>query len=379
LISSLTGPVERRAKKVFLSLLSWFLKKKTSAAPLPAAGLTSALLIRPDRLGDFVLTLSALIVFKKKAGLRCQTTLVVGERGEALARLFFPEWNLKVYRKGPLAQAKLLTSLKLSAYDLTLDFHSFPFSNTTAAWTLLSGSPIRVGFFDKRGGHPSVKIYNAGVPRVDDNVHERDKNWKLVKRLFPQLGKPGEIKNIPRLPESVSFKVAQFWGSCGIGPRDQVLGFHPTLGKKDNRWSPEKYLELIRRLSKTTRFKFVLVHGWGEDEALDDFRKKARDIPGLFVLPGRDLLFILEAAKRFDGFVCNDSGMMHAVSLVTKVAAVFGPSEPARWKPIGSRGAKLFRASDHLCDSVPAAEVAQYIQKAWAGRKSLRTGDRGTV
>jgi ADP-heptose:LPS heptosyltransferase len=373
------GPVERRAKKVFLSLLDLFLKGEGSPKVSLSNRPETALLIRPDRLGDFILTLPALIAFKKKAGSRCQTTLVVGERGEALARLFFPEWNLKVYRKGPLAQAKLLASLKLKSYGMTLDFHSFPFSNTTATWTLLAGSPIRIGFFDKRGGHLSAKIYNAGISRMDENLHERDKNWKLVKRLFPGLGKPNEIKKIPPAPEGVAFQVSRFWRSCEIGARDRVLGFHPTLGKKDNRWSPEKYLELIRELSKTTRLKFVLVHGWGEDEALDDFRKKAWDIPGLFVLPSHDLLFILEAAKRFNGFVCNDSGMMHAVSLVTKVAVVFGPSEPARWGPIGTPGKKIFRATDHLCDSVPVSEVTGYIQKAWAGRKSLRTGDRGTV
>ncbi len=379
MISSLTGPVERRAKKVFLSLLDWFLKSESSPKKLPSDRPAAALLIRPDRLGDFVLNLPALIAFRKKAGPRCRTTLVVGERGEALARLFFPEWNLQIYRKGLWARAKLLAALKLNSYEVTLDFHSFPFSNTTAVWTLLSGSPFRVGFFDERGGDPSAKIYNAGVPLCGADVQERDKNWKLVKRLFPELGNPPEIKRIPRLPEGIIFQADQFWRACEIGPRDKVLGFHPTLGKKDNRWAPEKYLELIRGLSRSTRLKFVLVHGWGEDEALDDFRKKAVDIPGLFILPGHDLLFILEAAKRFDGFVCNDSGMMHAVSLVTEVAAVFGPSEPARWGPIGAREKKIFRAADHLCDSVPVAEVARYIQKAWAGPPALRTGNRGTV
>jgi ADP-heptose:LPS heptosyltransferase len=379
LLKALTGPAERRTKKLFLSLLDRFLKgEKSSKVSIPRRW-ASALLIRPDRLGDFVLTLPALLAFKKKAGPRCQTTLVVGERGEALARLFFPDWNLKVYRKKPLTQLGLLAALKSRSYDLTLDFHSFPFSNTTALWTLFSGSRIRIGFFEKRGDHPSAKIYNAGVPICDENVHERDKNWKLLKRLFPGLGAPPVIQAIPPVPGGFAFQADQFWQACEIGPQDKVLGFHPTLGKKDNRWSPEKYLELIRRLSKATRLKFVLVHGWGEDAALDEFRKKAAGIPGLFILPGHDLLLILQAAKRFDGFVCNDSGLMHALSLVTNVAAVFGPSDPERWGPIGGHAHKIFRAPDHLCDSVRVSEVAGYIQKTWAGRKSLRAANRGTI
>jgi ADP-heptose:LPS heptosyltransferase len=373
------GPAERRTKKVFLSLLDRLLKgEKSPKVPVPKR-LASALLIRPDRLGDFVLALPALLAFKKKAGPRCQTTLVVGERGEILARLFFPDWNLKVYRKKPLAQVRLLAALKSRPYDVTLDFHSFPFSNTTALWTLFSGSGVRIGFFEKRGGHPSAKIYNAGVPLCDENLQERDKNWKLLKRLFPGLGKPPVIQAIPPVPGGIAFQADQFWQACEIGPQDKVLGFHPTLGKKDNRWSPEKYLELIRRLSKATRLKFVLMHGWGEDEALNDFRKKASDISGLFILPGHDLLLMLEVAKRFDGFVCNDSGLMHALSLVTNVAAVFGPSAPERWGPIGGHAHKIFRATDHHCDSVPVSEVAGYIQKTWAGRKSLRAGDHGTI
>ncbi|HET9869001.1 MAG TPA: glycosyltransferase family 9 protein, partial [bacterium] len=236
-------------------------------------------------------------------------------------------------------------------------------------WTLFSGSPVRVGFTDQRQGHPSGKIYNLGVPLCPEDLQERDKNWKLVERLFPGMGKPPALR-CPALPAGTERKVAAFYRSAGIGPRDRVLGLHPTLGKADNRWSQKKYLELLRRLSRKGGFKFVLVHGWGEGEALARFQAMAARVPGVTALPETDLFFILGAARRFAGLVCNDSGLMHALSLVTRVAAVFGPSEPSRWGPIGPHAHRIFRAADRRCDSVRPADVARYVQSRWRGRPS---------
>jgi ADP-heptose:LPS heptosyltransferase len=83
-----------------------------------------------------------------------------------------------------------------------------------------------------------------------------------------------------------------------------------------------------------------------------------------------DLFFILEVAKRFDVLVCGDSGLMHACSWITRVIAVFGPSDPKRWGPSALTGFRhrVFRKKDGVCDSVGSREVAQEVKKIWAKR-----------
>ena len=39
---------------------------------------------------------------------------------------------------------------------------------------------------------------------------------------------------------------------------------------------------------------------------------------------------MMGVAGRFNVFVCNDSGIMHAISQVADTVAVFGPSDPQR-------------------------------------------------
>jgi len=53
-----------------------------------------------------------------------------------------------------------------------------------------------------------------------------------------------------------------------------------------------------------------------------------------------------------DLLLCNDTGVMHVGAAVgTPLVAVFGPTDPALWKPWGEEFAAV-RAEDHLCASV---------------------------
>jgi len=85
----------------------------------------------------------------------------------------------------------------------------------------------------------------------------------------------------------------------------------------------------------------------------------------VFTLPNDDLFFILEAAKGFDGMVCNDSGIMHLCAWVTPLFAVFGPSNTKRWGPQNQNGIKhhVFQTKDGLCDSVKPGQVAHVVRK----------------
>jgi ADP-heptose:LPS heptosyltransferase len=85
----------------------------------------------------------------------------------------------------------------------------------------------------------------------------------------------------------------------------------------------------------------------------------------VFTLPSDDLFFILEAAKVLDALICNDSGIMHLCAGVTKIFAIFGPSDPKRWGPQNRPGVKhqIFQAKDGLCDSVRSQQVFLAVKR----------------
>ena len=373
-MGSLASKIEGRAKIFFWAAVSRFVRENPPSRPLPEN--PEVLLLRPDRLGDFLLTAPSIQILQKRLGPGARFTIVAGQNNEAAARFLFPSAKIWVFPKSLLGRLRLFFRLAVRRYDGVIDFHSFPFSTTSALMVFLAGGPRRVGFESGEDFRDlSGKIFNLSVPPPLASLHERDKSFRLVQKFFPGL--PSEGKRslaLPPFPRETAKKARLFFSEAGIGPGDLVLGIHPTLEKRDNRWSQEKYLELVGQVRTVPRLKIVVVHGRGEEKNLALFLGKKEDKIPVFVLPGNDLFLILEAAKRFDCFVCNDSGLMHGAALETKVFAVFGPSDPRQWGPLPSPGNshKVFRAKDRRCDSVSARIVAEEVKKYFkAGARSL--------
>jgi ADP-heptose:LPS heptosyltransferase len=335
----------------------------------------AVLALRPDRLGDFILSTPALQALERELGSSVRLTLVVGERNGALARFFFPRAEVLVFRKFFLSRLILFLRLRMRHFDLVLDFHSYPFSTTSAILALCSGSPFRVGFWDrKESNRLSRRVFNLGVPSPPENLHEMEKSFLLLKPLRLSHPKSKEaILKIPDVPAGIASRVKAFYDRIGVGPLTVLLAIHPTLQKEDNRWSLEKYVELSRKMASFSKFKMVVVHGLGEEDHLQRFKGLATEIPNLFELPDNDVFFILEAAKRFNLLVCNDSGLMHLVALMTRVLAIFGPSDPERWGPLkaGNLRPKILRSRDHCCDSVRVSMVTEEIEKMVRRPRSL--------
>jgi ADP-heptose:LPS heptosyltransferase len=285
-----------------------------------------------------------------------------------------------------------------SRFDVTVDFHSYPFSTTSSLMALLSGSPTRIGFLAtgdfEQYRELSRKIFNVGLPAPPENLHESSKSLLLVKKMFRGKARIGPGPAVPPAADpQLQARVGRFFQEIGANKGTRLLGIHPTLQKKDNRWAPEKYVELSQKLSGVKNLKVIVIHGKGEGEDLEQFKAmlgepirlaslaqgkpashpqtvqkgvQSGETPGVFYLPDDDVLFIREAAKRMKALVCGDSGIMHACAGVTKVLAVFGPSEPSRWGPLdrAKRGHVLFRKKDRLCDSVEPSEVAKAVFKS---------------
>ena len=357
---------EKKFKKLFWNLIGWIIsaEKKTASGRI-----RSVLVLRPDRLGDFVLSVPALSALQKKMGSSVQWTLVAGRPNAELAKFYFPQARVWVFKKNFFSRADLWFKILLNSFDAVVDLHSYPFSTTTALLSVLSGSPIRIGFWAKGDFEDyediSKRIFNKGIEAPPENISEVQKSFLLIKKIFPKAKLMATKANFSRLPQRAIKEIQNFYSQIGISSKDKILGIHPTLQKKDNRWSQKNYLDLIKKLGSRTGLKIIVLHGKGEGEELRMFEKRTAHFPHVFTLPSDDLFSILEAAKRFDALVCNDSGLMHLCSWVTRIFAVFGPSDPHRWGPQNRPGLKhrVFQSNDGLCDSVKPREVFLAVKK----------------
>lgn len=111
-------------------------------------------------------------------------------------------------------------------------------------------------------------------------------------------------------------------------PRKILL--HPGAGSPRKRWPLSNFLEVAARLKDNgLRPEFIL--GPAEEALVPRLRRPARSVHVL-----DDLLDLAALLQSAGGYIGNDSGASHlAAFLGLPSTVIFGPADPARWKPLG--------------------------------------------
>ena len=82
------------------------------------------------------------------------------------------------------------------------------------------------------------------------------------------------------------------------------------------------------------------------------------------MLKDLDLPTVAAIARLAAAFVGNDSGVSHLAAAVgTPGVVIFGPTDPARWRPLGPAGTQIDILRREPIDSIEVAEVAGALSK----------------
>jgi heptosyltransferase-2 len=147
--------------------------------------------------------------------------------------------------------------------------------------------------------------------------------------LLKHLGKPIVVRQ-PSL--SVSWdeekSAEQYLADRGIQSRDLLVGIHPGARSATRQWGEENFAVVAKRLRAQYPVKIL----WFQDPSQTRSTHDTNDVVSLS-LPLRQFMAVL---KRCQLFICNDSGPMHiSTALGVPVVAVFGPTEPTWFGPLG--------------------------------------------
>jgi ADP-heptose:LPS heptosyltransferase len=119
-------------------------------------------------------------------------------------------------------------------------------------------------------------------------------------------------------------------------PQGNAVLVHPGSGAKRKCWPPGRFVELIRRLKGEGKpVRVALGEVELETWPADDLRhvESVAD----FVRP-RDYLELLDEVTNAGSYVGNDSGPSHLAGITgLPTVALFGPSNPTHWHPLGPR------------------------------------------
>lgn len=336
--------------------------------PIPWSRLHRILVVRPDNLGDVLLTGPALAALRAAAP-QARIDLLASPAGAAAAALL-PEVDEVVVASvswqrietGPSDPGPpdpgLVDELAARDYDAAVLLTSFSQSPWPAAYVCqLAGIGIRAGLSKEFGGAGLTHW----VPSPDDDLHQVDRALYLLDRL----GVPGGGTDLHARVEPGA--AHDLLAAAGIDRPYAVL--LPGASCPSRRYPAARFREVVRLL--TGQGLPVVVSGpAAEAELVDEVAGGQPD--AVAAAGGLDVPGLAALLAGAEVVVANNSGGTHLADAVgtpvvvlfagTELAAKFRPrSVPAAvlGRPTACTPCRQFRCPFHLeCLDVPPAEVA---------------------
>lgn len=154
----------------------------------------------------------------------------------------------------------------------------------------------------------------------------------------------------------------------GIGGRPGALpwAIHPGSGGRSKNWPLENFLTLADQLKIQGGWRPFFVLGPVEEETSPGMAEaiRSRGFPLVRHLPLNLLAGLLELSA---GYLGNDSGVTHlAAALDLPTFALFGPTDPGLWGPMGKK-VVILRSQDSAAPGRTKAPVPEPDGGGWKG------------
>lgn len=175
--------------------------------------------------------------------------------------------------------------------------------------------------------------------------------------------------------EKTHQQIHKLFRENGILPNEPIVAVAPGARSHTKRWTIDGFREVIKQIVEELRMKVILV-GDRQDLRISTEILKAIS-SGVTDFCGKtDLKQLAAVLKRSGVLITNDSAPMHiAWAVNTPVVAIFGPTDPAKYRPQGPKDAVISKKLDcspceealckfdHEClKQVSAGEVFQAVK-----------------
>ncbi len=302
-----------------------------------------ALLIRPGALGDAVLTWPTVEALRA-AGARM--VWVHGApaawgwlpRGHAHVRLL--DWNDPAWMGltnpqiplSPVARARLAGVTCAVAYVRSGQDDARTALRALGIERFVAAEPPVLG--ERAPAHAPSACDPAAAPEA----------WHAATKLLGVLPDgafvvPGTESDADVWTPSLEETAAAFEALGVVAPPARGwFVLHPGSGGRFKCWPVDRFVELARRVAAAWGVEPLVCFGPAESETRAAFEAAARQANVAYrsavERPLRELLALLLHARLFVG---NDAGVTHLAARVCPTVALFGPTDPRVWRPLGAR------------------------------------------
>ena len=318
-----------------------------SGSPANSSGVERLLIVRLSAMGDVLHTLPAAqalreafpdamigwLIEERWAELLCAPgTTRRGPRSEQrplvdwVQTVSLAGWRKSLFTVSTAQQiARVWNDVRSAGYDVALDLQGAIRSAMLARW---SGARVVYGAAQARESEASLWYTRRVVTR---GTHVIEQNLSVVeavaqrKMSAPRVELPRDVAAEQRVAEKVA----------GVG---EFAILNPGAGWGAKRWPAERYGRVARALGKDG-LRSLLNCGPGEDELAREAEGASEGAARAIQCSISELTALTRRAKLFIG---GDTGPLHlAAALQVPVVAIFGPTDPARNGPYGTRSIVL--------------------------------------
>jgi heptosyltransferase-1 len=307
------------------------------------------LVVRLSAMGDIIHTIPAVTALREAFPQAMIGWLIEERWAESLCALGTPrcgrrslhrplvDWvhtvNLRDWKKSLLRLstvqriARVWNDIRSVRYELAIDLQGAMRSSLLANW---SGAPVRWGAAEPRETPASLWYTRRVVTR---GAHIIEQNVSLAEAVAQRKFRSPEIQ-LPH-DESAEQRVNALLRQAGVG--DFAI-LNPGAGWGAKCWPAERYGAVAAYLGNAG-VRSVINYGPGEEQLAKQVESASSGAASALKFSIGELIALTRRARLFIG---GDTGPLHlAAALHIPVVAIFGPTNPARNGPYGTRSVVL--------------------------------------
>ena len=264
--------------------------------------------------------------------------------------------NLKVWQKSLLSistlqhAATVWNDVRDAHYDAAVDLQG---AMRSAVLARLSGARVVYGAAEPREAPASLWYTRRVVTR---GRHVIEQNLSVAEELCenPKGSAPDVSCDFPRDPQAEA-RIEQRLAEYGVG---EFVILNPGAGWGAKRWPAERYGEVARKLAEKG-VRSILNYGPGEEDLVRSAEAASGGTARAMScnIMRCTITELIALTRRAQLFVGGDTGPLHlAAALRVPVVAIYGPTDPSRNGPYGTRSIVL-RSAESVTSHARRAEA----------------------
>lgn len=304
------------------------------------------LIVRNDKLGDFVLSLPSFLLLKKHlADCEIHAFIPAYTKDIALLSGFIDKVIIDPGSSASFRQQiNTFLNIKEQNYDAIITLFS---TTRVGVFSFLSGIKYRLA--------PATKVaqifYNHRLTqrRSRSQKPEFEYNIDVIIKFLSDLN----IKiNLSLEPPFLKFQTEeinvlhdQFYRKHKIPEKAKLIFVHPGTGGSANNLTLKQYANLIHQLKLGEKYFFVITAGPDEITYAESLSEMLIDIPHIIFHSTEGLINFSKHIQLCDLFISGSTGPLHIAGALNKPTAAFyqrlRSATPLRWQTLNTKDCRL--------------------------------------